>query len=212
MRTTKPMGLVSTSMVAPALPPRIHSLPTELICLIFSVVQALMNLPVGLRGLASGVLQQGYAVGYLIAAVISLELVPTVPQGWRALFLTASGISVFGACLCALLPESSMFTKAYLAARCRLRGARDQGVPARDGRDVQEALAVVCEVSLLDGSPSSLGGGSRLCACFFFSHFLFSLPAMAGWCLLPFPVGRVFRFVCAMRIGSGAQARRMDRG
>jgi hypothetical protein len=42
MRTTKPMGLVSTSMVAPALPPRIHSLPTELICLIFSVVQALM--------------------------------------------------------------------------------------------------------------------------------------------------------------------------
>jgi hypothetical protein len=46
-----------------------------------------------------------------IAAVISLELVPTVPQGWRALFLTASGISVCGACLCALLPESSMFTK-----------------------------------------------------------------------------------------------------
>jgi len=33
---------------------------------------ALETLPVELRGLASGVLQQGYAVGYLIAAVINL--------------------------------------------------------------------------------------------------------------------------------------------
>ncbi|KAJ7786880.1 hypothetical protein B0H14DRAFT_3506213 [Mycena olivaceomarginata] len=72
---------------------------------------ALENLPVGLRGLASGVLQQGYAVGYLIAAVISLELVPTVNVGWRALSWTASGISIFGAALRALLPKSSMFMK-----------------------------------------------------------------------------------------------------
>ncbi|KAJ7142399.1 MFS general substrate transporter [Mycena epipterygia] len=77
---------------------------------------ALENLPVGLRGLASGVLQQGYAVGYLLAAVISLQLVPAVPQHWRALFWTASGISVFGAALRAALPESSMFLKARLAA------------------------------------------------------------------------------------------------
>ena len=33
---------------------------------------ALENLPAELRGLASGVLQQGYAVGYLIAAVVNL--------------------------------------------------------------------------------------------------------------------------------------------
>jgi SHS family lactate transporter-like MFS transporter len=77
---------------------------------------ALENLPVGLRGLASGVLQQGYAVGYLIAAVISLELVPTVHVGWRSLFWTGSGISLFGACLRALLPESTVFAKARLAA------------------------------------------------------------------------------------------------
>ncbi|KAJ7290386.1 carboxylic acid transporter [Mycena rebaudengoi] len=77
---------------------------------------ALENLPVGLRGIASGVLQQGYAVGYLIAAVISLELVPSVSVGWRALFWTASGISVFGAVLRALLPESEVFLKARQAA------------------------------------------------------------------------------------------------
>ncbi|KAJ7189526.1 MFS general substrate transporter, partial [Mycena pura] len=77
---------------------------------------ALENLPVGLRGLASGVLQQGYAVGYLLAAVISLELVPEVHPGWRALFWTASGISAFSALLRAFLPESAVFLKAREAA------------------------------------------------------------------------------------------------
>ncbi|KAJ7473258.1 carboxylic acid transporter [Mycena latifolia] len=77
---------------------------------------ALENLPVGLRGLASGVLQQGYAVGYLIAAVISLQLVPAVSAGWRSLFWTGAGISVFGAALRAMLPESAVFLKARNAA------------------------------------------------------------------------------------------------
>ncbi|KAJ7894439.1 hypothetical protein B0H14DRAFT_2559223 [Mycena olivaceomarginata] len=61
----------------------------------------------GLRGLPSGVLQQG------IAAVISLELVLTVHVGRRSLFWTASDIGVSGACLCALLPESRILVKTY---------------------------------------------------------------------------------------------------
>lgn len=71
---------------------------------------ALENLPVEARGLASGVLQQGYAVGYLIAAVINLYLVPHTT--WRALFWTAAGISTFAAALRALLPESEVFLRA----------------------------------------------------------------------------------------------------
>jgi len=77
---------------------------------------SLENLPVELRGVASGVLQEGYAFGNLLAAVISLELVPVVAPGWRALFWTASGISVFGAFLRSLLPESEAFLKARRAA------------------------------------------------------------------------------------------------
>ena len=71
---------------------------------------ALENLPVEARGLASGVMQQGYAVGYLIAAVIDLYLVPHTT--WRALFWTAAGISAFAAFLRALLPESEVFIRA----------------------------------------------------------------------------------------------------
>ncbi|KAH8104753.1 carboxylic acid transporter [Cristinia sonorae] len=78
---------------------------------------ALENLPVEVRGLASGILQQGYAVGYLFAAVINLYLVPSAPAGWRALFWTASGISLFAAGVRAVLPESAVFLRAKKAER-----------------------------------------------------------------------------------------------
>ncbi|KAJ7438896.1 major facilitator superfamily domain-containing protein [Mycena galericulata] len=83
---------------------------------------SLENLPVGLRGIGSGVLQQGYTVGYLIAAVISLELVPEVSQGWRSLFWVASGISLFVAILRLLLPESTPFLRACFPSAAPVTG------------------------------------------------------------------------------------------
>ena len=71
---------------------------------------ALENIPVEVRGIASGVVHHGYAIGYLIAAVIDLYLVPHTT--WRALFWTASGISAFAAVLRSLLPESEFFLRA----------------------------------------------------------------------------------------------------
>lgn len=78
---------------------------------------ALENLPVEARGLASGVLQQGYAVGYLLAAVINLRLVPETATTWRTLFWTASGISLFAAVIRAVLPESQVFLRAKAAEK-----------------------------------------------------------------------------------------------
>jgi len=80
---------------------------------------ALENLPVEVRGIASGILQEGYAIGYLFAAIINLFLVPEVSVGWRALFWTGSGISLFAAAVRALLPESEVFLKAREAERAR---------------------------------------------------------------------------------------------
>jgi SHS family lactate transporter-like MFS transporter len=76
---------------------------------------ALENLPVEARGIASGVLQQGYAVGYLLAACVNLKLVPVVAVGWRSLFWTVSGISFSTACMRSLLPESEVFLRAKAA-------------------------------------------------------------------------------------------------
>ncbi|KAF8148294.1 carboxylic acid transporter protein [Crassisporium funariophilum] len=80
---------------------------------------ALENLPVEARGIASGFLQEGYAVGYLLAAVINLFLVPEVSAGWRALFWTASGISLFAAAIRAVLPESEVFLRAKRAEKAK---------------------------------------------------------------------------------------------
>jgi SHS family lactate transporter-like MFS transporter len=80
---------------------------------------ALENLPFEVRGLASGVLQQGYAVGYLLAACVNLKLVPAVSPGWRVLFFTSAGISAFAAVVRACLPESEVFVRAKAAERAR---------------------------------------------------------------------------------------------
>ncbi|KAF8873013.1 carboxylic acid transporter [Gymnopilus junonius] len=77
----------------------------------FLALRSLLNLPVEARGVASGFLQEGYAVGYLLAAVINLFLVPEVSVSWRALFWTASGVSVFAAFIRLLLPESEVFLR-----------------------------------------------------------------------------------------------------
>ncbi|OJA19521.1 hypothetical protein AZE42_03201 [Rhizopogon vesiculosus] len=78
---------------------------------------ALENLPVELRGLASGVLQQGYSVGYLLAAVINLTLV--AEHGWRVIFWTAAGITFFAAVIRAIVPESAFFLRAKEQEKAR---------------------------------------------------------------------------------------------
>ncbi|KAI4127506.1 MAG: hypothetical protein LQ338_003164, partial [Usnochroma carphineum] len=52
---------------------------------------ALEDCPEAARGILSGMLQQGYAFGYLLATVFARGLVDTTPHGWRPLFW-------FGAC------------------------------------------------------------------------------------------------------------------
>jgi MFS transporter, SHS family, lactate transporter len=73
---------------------------------------ALENLPVEVRGLASGVLQQGYAVGYLVSSVMNLFLVPDNRHAWRTLFWIASGITALIATIRAVIPESEAFLRA----------------------------------------------------------------------------------------------------
>ncbi|KAH7885614.1 carboxylic acid transporter [Phlebopus sp. FC_14] len=77
-----------------------------------SASTALENLPVELRGLGSGILQEGYAVGYLIAAVINLTLVASSSHTWRTLFWTGAGITFFAAIVRACVPESQVFLRA----------------------------------------------------------------------------------------------------
>ncbi|KAJ5908231.1 hypothetical protein N7495_000913 [Penicillium taxi] len=82
---------------------------------------ALEDCPSEARGIISGMLQQGYAFGYLLAAAFARGLVGTTSHGWRPLFW-------FGACppvlviifrLC--LPETETFRRRQ-EARSEVRG------------------------------------------------------------------------------------------
>ncbi|KAJ7584100.1 major facilitator superfamily domain-containing protein [Mycena floridula] len=65
-----------------------------------SMSNALENLPPDSRGPASGVVQQGYPLGSLLATVLNLALVSQTKVGWRALFIVA---------IRAFVPESRFF-------------------------------------------------------------------------------------------------------
>jgi MFS family permease len=70
---------------------------------------ALENMPIEPRGLFSGILQQGYALGYLLAAIINLFLVPAVGNDWRALFWFGSGLTFVVAVVRIIVPESPLY-------------------------------------------------------------------------------------------------------
>ncbi|ORY86952.1 MFS general substrate transporter [Protomyces lactucae-debilis] len=77
-----------------------------------SAAMALENMPVECRGLFSGVLQQGYALGYLIAAVFNLYIVPISPHKHRALFYIGAGLTGAVAIARLAFPESRQFIEA----------------------------------------------------------------------------------------------------
>ncbi|KAF2154123.1 sugar transporter family protein [Myriangium duriaei CBS 260.36] len=70
---------------------------------------ALEDCPAEARGIVSGMLQQGYAFGYLLATVFARALVNTTPHGWRPLFwfCACPPILIIAFRLC--LPETQAF-------------------------------------------------------------------------------------------------------
>lgn len=88
-----------------------------------AVATALEDCPTPARGIISGILQQGYIVGYMMATLFARALVGTTSHGWRPLFW-------FGACppvliiawrLC--LPETDVYQN-----RERIRKANNESM------------------------------------------------------------------------------------
>jgi SHS family lactate transporter-like MFS transporter len=78
---------------------------------------AMESLPTETRGLFSGILQQGYAVGYLLAALVYWTVFPHF--GWRALFIAGALPALLVIYIRAHVPESPVWQ--------RDRGQRKRG-------------------------------------------------------------------------------------
>jgi SHS family lactate transporter-like MFS transporter len=70
---------------------------------------ALEDLPEETRGLMSGILQQGYAFGYLLATAFARGLVNTTSHGWRPLFWFGAGPPVLIIVWRLMLPETQIY-------------------------------------------------------------------------------------------------------
>src|SRR5712691_10756483 len=81
---------------------------------------AMESLPVVARGLASGILQQGYSFGFLLAAVVYWLVFPHF--GWRALFVVGALPALLVIYIRARVPESAVWQRQRNATRERSLG------------------------------------------------------------------------------------------
>src|SRR5216110_1337884 len=78
---------------------------------------AMESLPTAARGLFSGILQQGYAVGYLLAALVYWIIFPIF--GWRGLFVAGALPALLVVYIRAHVPESPVWERNRAAAKGR---------------------------------------------------------------------------------------------
>ncbi|KAH8434154.1 carboxylic acid transport protein [Aspergillus melleus] len=81
-----------------------------------AIAMALEHCPVNARGLMSGILQQGYSLGYVIAACANLG-VGGGTETWKTVFWIAAGISIGVGLVRILFPESKQFLEAKKAGK-----------------------------------------------------------------------------------------------
>ena len=76
-----------------------------------AMAMALENCPVQSRGIISGILQQGYSVGFILVACINLR-VGGASESWKKIFWIGAGLSFGVGFLRCLFPESRQFLEA----------------------------------------------------------------------------------------------------
>src|SRR5437762_12602599 len=80
---------------------------------------AMESLPTQTRGLFSGILQQGYAVGYLLAALVYWVVFPHF--GWRGLFVAGALPAFLVIYIRARVPESPVWKRARAEIKPKLK-------------------------------------------------------------------------------------------
>ena len=83
-----------------------------------AIAMSLENSPPDARGLMSGILQQGYAFGYVIAVYVNLG-VGGSDDSWKTVFWVSASLSIGVGIIRIFFPESSQFLEARKAGKTR---------------------------------------------------------------------------------------------
>ncbi|KAJ5090756.1 hypothetical protein N7532_009440 [Penicillium argentinense] len=109
-----------------------------------AIAMALEHCPVNARGLMSGILQQGYSFGYVLAACANLG-VGGETESWKVVFWAAAGLSIGVGLLRILFPESKQFLEAKKAGK-RTMTAAEFSRETRSMLAKQWKLCVYCVI------------------------------------------------------------------
>ncbi|KAH6893113.1 major facilitator superfamily domain-containing protein [Thelonectria olida] len=104
-----------------------------------AIAMALEQCPTNARGLMSGILQQGYSFGYVLAACANLGVGGSV-SSWKTVFWIAAGISIAVGIIRIFFPESQQF----LEARAKGKSATSPGAFWRDCKRMLAAEWKMC--------------------------------------------------------------------
>lgn len=77
----------------------------------FSLATSMDDAPAPCRGILSGIFQEGYAFGYLLAVIFNRAIVTNSPHGWRGIFWFAAGPPVIFVLWRWYLPETQAFQR-----------------------------------------------------------------------------------------------------
>ncbi|KAJ5712145.1 hypothetical protein N7488_006301 [Penicillium malachiteum] len=88
---------------------------------------ALEDLPYDARGILSGLYQEGYAVGYFLAAAFYRALAINTPHGWRSIFWFGAGPPVLIILFRLWLPETNHFQVMKAEREARERAMIESG-------------------------------------------------------------------------------------
>ncbi|PHH87065.1 hypothetical protein CDD83_9350 [Cordyceps sp. RAO-2017] len=105
-----------------------------------AIAMALEQCPVAARGLMSGVLQQGYSLGYVLAACANLG-VGGGADSWKTVFWIAAGISIGVGLVRVLFPESPQFLEARRRRRERGGAGAEAASAGAFWRETRHMLA-----------------------------------------------------------------------
>lgn len=72
---------------------------------------ALENMPAEARGLFSGLFQGGYAMGYILSAMVDIVAVPRTSQGYKMIFFVGAVWTALVAVIVMCIPESQIFAR-----------------------------------------------------------------------------------------------------
>lgn len=81
-----------------------------------AIAMALEHCPVNSRGLMSGILQQGYSLGYVIAACCNLAVGGST-DSWKTVFWVGTALSISVGLARIFFPESRQFIEAKIAGK-----------------------------------------------------------------------------------------------